>query len=191
VVNDLLTKDEMRLINNILHYIVRSRVILMNFDHHNGRLSEEDVLYRLARPGRDIRSLHAMSRDWQEDKKMVMALKKVSQFLHAVVPDQMQRDFLAGKGVYEQPSKSNEKYQELQKASARMREGALAYIQETDKLADLLSEIVEFSNALTDYFMQLNAEVKVFFDFLNSVGVAYPKLVEESEQLFKDSEIPW
>jgi hypothetical protein len=33
--------------------------------------------------------------------------------------------------------------------------------------------------------------VKVFFDFLNSVGVAYPKLVEESEQLFKDSEIPW
>lgn len=192
VVNDLLTKDEMRLINNILFYIVRSRVILMNFDYHGGQLSEEDVLYRLARKEQGGRlALHAISRNWQEDKKMVTALKKVSQFLFAVVPDQMQRDFLAGKGVFEHPTKSATKYQDLQKASAKMREGALAYIQETGKLADLLSDVVEFANAVTEFFMQVNNEVKVFFDFLNSVGVSYPKLVEESEQLFRDSELPW
>ncbi len=193
VVNELLTTDEMRLINNILHYIVRSRVILMNFDYHGGRLLEEDVLRPLIRKSKDIHGFvqHAMARDWQEDKKMITALKKMSQFLITVVPDQVQRDFLTGKGVYEQPTKASLKYQELQKASGKMREAALEYIQETGKLSDLLSEIVEFAGALAEFFQQVNTDVKVFFDFLNSAGVAYPKLVEESEQLFRDSEIPW
>lgn len=183
VVNDVLSKDEVAVIEQLINYIPRLRVLLANYDQHVGAYSREDLMHPLTglREPRTFNNL-------QEDRKVLNTIKKVLHFFDQAIPHNIVQDFLP---ELRYPRKSSERFIELQKASKDLREACLDYIQETSSLSKMLEEILDLSDALLAYFNAQIEELAVVFAYLDRVGITFPQFVDESEARIRDSEHPW
>lgn len=200
VVNELITGEEMEVITSVLNYIPRLRVLLSNYDRHIGKMTKDGLLEKLSwnsatyqptpfsRQANPYGNPQGRDLNLQEDKKILNTLRKMYDFLVQVIPFEMQRDLIPS---FSSTRASDVRWKAMQKASRNLREAATAYIQEERTLSSLLSAILELSEAVLDYFNTLVDEVKDMFTFLNRIGASYEKIVEESEMLFQNSEVPW
>lgn len=183
VVNEVLSKEEVGIIEMLINYIPRLRVLLANYDQHVGAYSEEDLLKPLTGNREERRHW-----DLQEDRKVLNTVKKVLNFFDQSIPSQVAQDFLP---ELRYPRKSADRYVELQRASKHLREASLDYIQETAPLSKMLDKILELSEALLAYFAAMVEEIAAVFSYLDRVGIPYTQLVDESKARIRESEFPW
>lgn len=183
VVNEVLTKEEVSIIEALINYIPRLRVLLTNYDQHVGSYTKDDVLYPLTGK-RDEQRLY----DLQEDRKLLLAVKKVRHFLDQAMPGNIAQDFLP---ELRYPRKSDEAYLNLQKASKELREASLGYIQETSPLSKMLERIIDLATALEGYLLGMVDEIGAVFAYLDRVGVTYQQFVDESASVIRGSDYPW
>jgi hypothetical protein len=183
VVNDVLSKEEVAIIEMLINYIPRLRILLANYDQHVGAYTSEELLKPLVGnlPDRQHGNL-------QEDRKLLDTIKKVLFFFEQAIPHNIVQDFIP---ELRHPRKSAERFMDLQRASKDLREASLAYIQETGPLSKMLEEIMDLSDALFAYFSEMVAELAACFQYLDRVGVTFVQLVEESAARIRESDHPW
>jgi hypothetical protein len=183
VVNEVLSKEEVTVIEQLINYIPRLRILLAGYDQHVGAYNREDLMNPLAgnRP-------EARYSNLQEDRKLLQTIKKVLHFFEQAIPHNIVQDFLP---ELRHPRKSSERYLDLQRASKDLREASLGYIQETSSLSKMLEEIMDLSDALYAYFNSMVEEIAAVYTYLDRVGITLPQLLDESEARIRESEHPW
>lgn len=196
VVNEILTKDEVNSITNILNYLPRSRKLLANCFEPKHRINKEDLTVKLAYPSRENSDnnyphfpvMAAAYSDTGTHSSKLEAILSIHRFLSSAIPYDIIRDLAPGLG--QSGSNMSVHSTNMHTASKAMREASLNYIREERGLGELLQKISEYASAVTAYFNYVNNEIRQLFDLLNRLDISYETLLNNSDDYIQNS-IPW
>lgn len=182
VVNDILTEENMQVIESVIFYIPRIRSLLATFKPAGGypvkakRLLKDWML--------DPKKYSSV----QDEQRFLSDLLNFANFFSCALPYNVKLDLVP---ALKYPTMSSQNYDKLRKASATLRDMALGYVQERNSLSDLLQAIVDLKDALHAYFSSVASEVDACFNFISRIGVPFDKLVEESKARIDNAGCPF
>jgi hypothetical protein len=186
VVNEILTKEDMQVMETILNYLPRLRSLLKDYVPHMSGYTKEDLLVPLignTAPGAQQRYVTV-----EEDRKLLNTVKKVLHFAEQSIPSNVMGDFIPSMRY---PRKSSDAHVSLQKTSRELREASMDYVQGSGNLSKVLDNIVDLSEGLLKYFSAMADEIQDFYIYLDRVNVEYAQVVEESAEQIAQSDMPW
>lgn len=188
VVNEMLTKDDVSVIETTLNYVNRLRNLLQGYDHYPQAYTREELLVPLKGPAPTLSGMppHYVGPDTH--RKLLKSIKTVLYFFEQAIPQRVLHDFVPAMAGQR---KSQDRFLELQKASRELREASMAFVQETGTLADLMEKVVELSTAVYHYFAAMIDEIRACYEYLDRVGMSFETLVNESRERIEQSDAPW
>ena len=182
VVNELLTAEDMQVIESVIYYVSRVRGLLATFHPPGSRAVKAKRLLKDWMP--DTKRWSSLD----DDKRFLSDLANFANFFSCALPYNVHADMIP---ALKYPTASSKHYEKLREASTALRNATLGYVQEQKQLSDLLQAVVDLSAVLRDYFTSLAIEVEACFNFISRIDVAFDKLVEESKARIDNSGYPF
>lgn len=183
VMNELVTPEDVSVMESIINFIPRMRVTLASQGPEDSVSSVEQLLKPIVVP-----KVSEFSTFGNNPQAVLQSIKRVHRFLNEALPHNVVSDHIP-EFVY--PLKSTVRFSEVQRKSADLRNTVLGYIQEEKVLSELLQAIVDLSDALNAYFTAMVEEIDSCFKYFNRIGLSYETIVKESEERLRDSSFPF
>jgi hypothetical protein len=183
VINELLTMDEINLIDTIIAYVSKIRDLLSGFriPGRSGRVDEK----RLVTGWMPVPNSYVSTKD---EMQLLNDISNFTDFFNCAFPYALCQDLLP---TFKFPSLTAQRRATLETASANLRDGTVVYIRDQKSLTPLLRLIVELSDALQGYFTSLLSDLEAYFNFINRLGIRFEKLVSESRLRIDDTNNPF
>lgn len=182
VLNDLLTTDDVLVIEGVIAYIPKIRSLTSKFKTPARCEIDADAL--LSKKVIDFEKYVSL----EEEQDLMLRFSSIANFFNTALPYGIRNDFVPAMNW---PTGSGSYYEKLRTASNKLREASTGYIQENKKLSDLLESIYELSICYQSYFSAIMTEIQSCFNFITAAGIPFDKLVEESKERIKNSTIPF